>query len=81
MVGIAEEQRGVDNYSWNPLRIAPEATRIATLTALREACEKGNEDVVVQDKDDFYTLEGARATWSPPEGLANRPGHQYITHR
>jgi len=79
MVGIAEEQRGVDNYSWNPLRIAPEATRIATLTALREACEKGNEDVVVHDKDDFYTLEGARAT--SPRGLADRPGHPYITHR
>jgi predicted O-methyltransferase YrrM len=44
----------VDNYSWNPLGIAPEAHRIATRTVLREACERWNVDLVAQDKDRFY---------------------------
>jgi len=44
----------VDNYSWNPLGIAAEAHRVATRAVLRDACEKWNVEVVVQDKDRFY---------------------------
>lgn len=44
----------VDNYSWNPLGLPPEAHELATRLALRDAIETQNTKVLKMDKAAFY---------------------------
>lgn len=57
----AVEQRliTVDNYSWNPLGISPEAHYQSTRNRLSEAIEKFGVEQIRMDKDEFYrTYDG-----------------------
>jgi hypothetical protein len=57
----ATEQRliTVDNYSWNPLGISPEAHYQSTRNRLSEAIEKFGVEQIRMDKDEFYrTYDG-----------------------
>ena len=44
----------VDNYSWNPLGLSPEAHFAATSNRLSEAVEDHAVQIVKMDKDEFY---------------------------
>lgn len=44
----------VDDYSWNPLGLSPEAHFAATRNRLSEAVEKHSVEIVRMDKDAFY---------------------------
>jgi hypothetical protein len=61
----ATEQRliTVDNYSWNPLGLSPDAHYMATKRALVEAVAKYNVEQVRMDKNAFYeSYSGSRPT-------------------
>lgn len=44
----------VDNYSWNPLGLSPEAHYRTTTNRLKEAIQKFKVEIVRVDKDAFY---------------------------
>ena len=49
----------VDNYSWNPLGISPDAHYTITQNRLSEAIDRHNVRVLRMDKDEFYrTYQG-----------------------
>ena len=54
----------VDNYSWNPLGISPEAHQQITANRLAEAVREHNVQIVRMNKDDFY-----RSYDGPPPAL------------
>ena len=50
----AQELITVDNYSWNPLGISPQAHFASTSNRLKEAVAKHTVKIVKMDKDEFY---------------------------
>lgn len=51
----------VDNYSWNPLGLSPDAHTLATRLALQDAIVSQHTRVLAMNKDEFY------ATYSGPQ--------------
>jgi len=60
----SQELITVDNYSWNPLGISPEAHYRITRNRLSEAIDRHNVRVARMDKDEFY-----RTYQGPPPAL------------
>ncbi len=54
----------VDNFSWNPLGLSPDAHFASTSNRLAEATEKHNVRIMKMDKDEFY-----RSYDGPPPAL------------